>query len=436
MNKKKSLVPEIRFPEFEKDGEWEIPLFSDYIKLFRGSSPRPINQYRTSDLSGVNWIKIGDTKEVNNYVIEKVEERITAEGAKKSRKVNKGELILANSMSYGNTYLLDLDGYIYDGWFVLREYEKNFDKSYLLQLLNSNIIQRQYSKNAAGGIVQNISSEIVYNIYLPRPEKKEQKKIARCLSSLDELIRAQIDKHGALLDHKKGLLQNLFPQEGQKAPNYRFPEFKEAGDWKTSLFSKMFIFFVTNSFSRAKLNYESGLVKNIHYGDIHTKFSTLFDISKEEVPYINRDISLNGIKKENYCKVGDMIFADASEDLDDIGKSIEIINLNGEKLLSGLHTLLVRQLGNDLELGFGGYLFKSPHIRKQIKREAQGAKVLGISGTRLANIKLSFPENKKEQKKITSCLSAIDNLITAQTQKIEKLQAHKKGLMQKLFLTS
>ena len=90
------------------------------------------------------------------------------------------------------------------------------------------------------------------------------------------------------------------------------------------------------------MNYEIGTVKNIHYGDIHTKFQTLFDIMNETVPFINDEINVVRISDENYCREGDVIFADASEDLNDVGKSIEIINLNGEKLLSGLHTLLGR----------------------------------------------------------------------------------------------
>ncbi len=117
-------VPKLRFPDFRDAGEWEIKEFSKYIVLYRGSSPRPIQNYLSIDSSGVNWIKIGDTKSAKNFVISQVEEKITPEGAKKSRKVNVGELILANSMSYGKTYQVAIDGYIYDGWFVLRDYEK------------------------------------------------------------------------------------------------------------------------------------------------------------------------------------------------------------------------------------------------------------------------------------------------------------------------
>jgi len=216
-------------------------------------------------------------------------------------------------------------------------------------------------------------------------------------------------------------------------PELRFPEFLDDGEWEEKKLSSIYTFKVTNSFSRDKLNYVSGLVKNIHYGDIHTKFSTLFDIKKENVPFINSSISLEKIKNDCYCQESDIVFADASEDLADVGKSIEIISLNNEKLLSGLHTLLARQKENKFITGFGGYLFKSNKIREQIKKESQGAKVLGISGTRLSNIDISFPLDKCEQQKIADCLTSVDNLITAQSKKIEALKEHKKGLMQQLF---
>jgi len=216
-------------------------------------------------------------------------------------------------------------------------------------------------------------------------------------------------------------------------PTLRFPEFVNDREWEEEKFSDIYTLKITNSFSRDKLNYDNGLVKNIHYGDIHTKFSTLFDVIKENVPFINSSISLENIKDENYCQESDMVFADASEDLEDVGKSIEVINLNNEKLLSGLHTLLARQKKNKLITGFGGYLFKSNKIRGQIKRESQGTKVLSISGTRLSNINISYPKDKQEQQKIADCLSSVDGLISAQSQKVELLKEHKKGLMQQLF---
>lgn len=216
-------------------------------------------------------------------------------------------------------------------------------------------------------------------------------------------------------------------------PKLRFPEFTKDNEWILNQLDNVYSFISTNSFSRDDLNYIQGDVKNIHYGDIHTKFSTLFDITKENVPFINESISLDKCKQENYCKEKDMIFADASEDLKDVGKSIELVNLNNEKLLSGLHTIHARQINDEIAVGFGGYLFLNENIRKQIQRESQGAKVLGISATRLSHINIFYPQKKTEQQKIACCLSSLDEVISAEDQKLEVLKEHKKGLLQNLF---
>jgi len=216
-------------------------------------------------------------------------------------------------------------------------------------------------------------------------------------------------------------------------PKRRFPEFRDAKEWTKKPMGEVYSYKGNNSLSRDKLNYASGSIKNIHYGDIHTKFSTLFDITKETVPYVNASESQKPFKAENYCIEGDMVFADASEDLDDIGKSIEIVNLNGQRVVSGLHTILARQTVARLVVGFAGYLFKSPTIRKQIRKESQGAKVLGLSGGRLAQITIPFPSDKAEQRKIADCLASIDDLITLEVRKLDSLKKHEKGLMQQLF---
>lgn len=216
-------------------------------------------------------------------------------------------------------------------------------------------------------------------------------------------------------------------------PKRRFPEFLEGPDWQEEPMGKLYSFKGNNSLSRDKLNYERGTVRNIHYGDIHTKFSTHFDITKEVVPFVNPSESLEGFRPDNDCVAGDMIFADASEDLEDIGKSIEIVHLNGERVVSGLHTILARPEDKKLAVGFGGHLFKSRRVRSQIQRESQGAKVLGISATRLTKILLPLPPDPAEQQKIAECLSTLAELIGAESQKLDALKAHKKGLMQQLF---
>jgi len=216
----------------------------------------------------------------------------------------------------------------------------------------------------------------------------------------------------------------------RNVPTLRFSGFDE--NWKSSMIGELMDFKVTNSLSREKLNYTFGIVKNIHYGDIHTKFHTLFDIQNEEVPFINNDVPLNKIHEECFCKNGDLVFADASEDLNDIGKCIEILNTENQKLLAGLHTLLGRPKPNIFYPGFAGYLFLSQKVRTQIQREAQGAKVLGISVGRISKVELNYP-SLDEQKKISKFLSIIDTRIQTQNKIIEQLESLIKAIGQYLF---
>ena len=143
-------------------------------------------------------------------IVTSTEEKITKEGAKKSRQVNKGDLILSNSMSYGLPYIMGIDGYIHDGWFVLKNFENTFDKDYLCNLLISSAIQNQYKRLAAGGVVQNISSDLVNSVSVSIPTMMEQKKISSLLNLIDERIATQnkiIDKLQSLI---KGISSRIF----------------------------------------------------------------------------------------------------------------------------------------------------------------------------------------------------------------------------------
>ena len=408
---KKELIPELRFPEFKNEGEWIVKSIGD-ITISESSSmalnklelkPSGYPVYGADGIVGY----IDDFQQSEKYI------SIVKDGSG----VGRLKLCQSHSSVLGTLACLKSKN------------QKQHHLDWIYYLLNS----VDFSVYVKGAGIPHIYYSDFKNKNVAVPKPKEQQKIASCLSALDEMITAESQKLELFKDHKKGLMQNLFPQEGEKVPKFRFKEFEKDGDWEEKTVGEVYDFKVTNSLSREYLNYEKGKVKNIHYGDIHMKFNTLFDITKEYVPFINQDVSIEKIKKESYCIEGDIVFADASEDLNDVGKSIEIVNLNNEKLVSGLHTLLARQRERKLAIGFGGYLFKSDWIRKQIQREAQGAKVLGISATRISDVKILYPKNPKEQQKIASCLSALDKLITAQTEKTEQLKQHKKGLMQNLF---
>jgi type I restriction enzyme S subunit len=421
MSKKMGLAPKLRFPEFQdewkqyfgnqlfdpinnKDHDSSLPVLA--ITQEHGAIPRDLIDYQVS---------VTD-KSIESYKVVEI-----------------GDFIISLRSFQGGIEYSRYKGICSPAYIILR---KNTDVSeeYFKYFFKTDRFIQQLQKNLEGlRDGKMVSYQQFSELLLPTPSTPEQQKIADCLTSLDALIAAERAQLDALKAYKKGLLQNLFPAEGESLPRLRFPEFQSAGEWETAILGEVYSFKVTNTFSRDQLSYATGSVKNIHYGDIHTKFSTLFDITKETVPYINPSQPVGKIKLESYCVEGDMIFADASEDLNDVGKSIEIVNLNNEKLVSGLHTLLARQITPKLAIGFGGYLFKSDRIRTQIKKEAQGAKVLGISSGRLSNIEICFPSNKKEQQKIAELLTSIDEEIAAQGQRVAGLGVHKQGLLQGLF---
>ncbi|WP_346866982.1 MULTISPECIES: restriction endonuclease subunit S [unclassified Clostridium] len=215
-----------------------------------------------------------------------------------------------------------------------------------------------------------------------------------------------------------------------KTPKLRFPEF--SGEWEEKSIGEIFDFYTTNSFSRDCLNDITGKVKNIHYGDIHMKFPTILDVKRFHIPYINEDINIEKISPESYCKEGDVVIADASEDYADIGKSVEIKNISDEKIVAGLHTILVRDNKGITENGFRGYMLLNERVRKQIKILAVGSKVLGISKPNMAQVSVNIPESK-EQEKLASFFSLVDEKIQKQQKKVEALEEYKKGMMQKIF---
>lgn len=209
-------------------------------------------------------------------------------------------------------------------------------------------------------------------------------------------------------------------------PILRFPEFNDGKGWVISSIGELFDSLPTASYSRAFL-IETGSIGYIHYGDIHTKFNTFIDISKDQLPFIPADLK----KRYHLVKDGDLVLTDASEDYTGIGKAVEIINVGKRKAICGLHTILLRGSKQVFYTGFKTYLFQSPRVKKQIERLSVGFKVNSISFNTIKNIQLSYPNNKTEQEKIIKCLHSIETIISSCEKEIDILTEHKKALLQK-----
>jgi type I restriction enzyme, S subunit len=201
---------------FSQRGEGWVDLTLDEVCIVeRGSSPRPIKKYFTTESDGVNWIKIGDTEEGGKYV-HTTGQKITPEGAKKSRYVEEGDFILTNSMSYGRPYIMKTSGYIHDGWFVLR-LNMTLDADYFYYLLSSPVVQKQFAALASGSVVKNISGDLVKKAVLPIPPLDQQLVIVRKVMLIEEetqrLTAIYTRKLAALEELKKALLHQAFSGE-------------------------------------------------------------------------------------------------------------------------------------------------------------------------------------------------------------------------------
>lgn len=189
--------------------DWEVKTLGRCASIARGGSPRPIESYLTTSPEGVNWIKIGDVSPGAKY-IEDTEEKILSSGAKHSRKVKPGDLLLSNSMSYGRPYILSLEGCIHDGWLTIADYDGDFYRDYLYYALGSSIVVSQYEGLAAGTGVKNLNKKIVAGVQVPCPRDfDEQAAIASVLSDMDDELVSLERKIEKLVDLKEGMMQNL-----------------------------------------------------------------------------------------------------------------------------------------------------------------------------------------------------------------------------------
>lgn len=210
--------------------DWEYKKLGEVCTIERGGSPRPITDFITNDSNGINWIKIGDTKEGSKYITS-TKEKIKPEGVKKSRFVHKGDFILSNSMSFGRPYILDIDGCIHDGWLVIHDGKKFFSKDYLYYLLASPIMYSRFSQLAVGGVVNNLNSALVRKVIVPIPPISIQLSIANELDKINELIQL---KKQQLKDYDQ-LAQSIFYEMfGDPVENEKGWEVKKLGDFASS----------------------------------------------------------------------------------------------------------------------------------------------------------------------------------------------------------
>ena len=166
------------------DDEVEWKAFGEIAKIQRGASPRPIAQFITDDNEGIPWIKIGDTA-LNSKYINATAQKITKEGALKSRLLSKGDFIMSNSMSFGRPYILNLDGAIHDGWASISGFRDILFPDFLYHYLASGLVQKYWKSKINSSSVSNLNSDIIKTLPLPIPSMEEQIRIANLLDNFE-----------------------------------------------------------------------------------------------------------------------------------------------------------------------------------------------------------------------------------------------------------
>ena len=363
--------------------------------------------------NGYAMVRVTDIKSGNLNLenTNKVSEEIYYEFIR-NYKPKKGDIVLSRVGSYGIPSFVDTEEPFCMGQNTVVIEPKIINK-YLYYILNSSKIRKQVEDGSFGSGYKSLSLKNIKELKIPLPPTKaEQTAIATTLSDVDALIQSLEKLIAKKRNIKQGATQVLL-------------KLKEG--WVVITFDNAFDFLSTASYSRNVLN-EKSEMGYVHYGDIHTQWTNFLDFRKDNLP------SINNSKAKTYplLKEGDLIMADASEDYEGIGKSVEVKNLGPRKAISGLHTFLLRDKNRIFINGFRGYISLCRTVKKQLDRLATGLKVYGISKHNLKIIEIPLPP-RAEQTRIATILSDMDAEISALETKLTKCKQIKQGMMQELL---
>ena len=410
---KKQNVPKRRFPGFTEP--WEQRRFKELVLIERGGSPRPIQDYIIdNDEEGINWVKIGDAPEFGNR-IEKTSEKIKKSGLPKTRQVFPGDLILSNSMSFGKPYIMGISGCIHDGWLLIRDSNKIFDQQFLCQLLGTDQMIDQYVSLAAGSTVNNLNKDLVGSTFVTYPSLAEQKTVSLFFKKFDTLITLHQRKLDDLKLLKKGLLQKMFPKNGEKIPEIRFPGFTD--DWE----------------QRRLKDISKRIQGNDGRMDLPTLTISAGNGWMRQEDRFSANIAGNEQKNYSLLKKGDLSYNHGNSKLAKYGAVFELTDYS-EALVPRVYHSFRMIKGSSV---FIDYLFKTgrpnSELRKLISSGARMDGLLNISYEDFNNITLFIPD-EDEQFNIGAFFRQLDSLITLHQRKLDNLKLLKKGLLQEMFV--
>ena len=423
------MVPKLRFPEFLGAKEWDVKKVDELGQTLNGLTGKTASDFG-SGKPFVTYKQVFDSAWID---FEKCARATIADGENQNE-LHLGDILITTSsetpeeVGFASVIMASPPESLYlnSFCFALRPHNLNTLKPQFSQyIFRSSIYRKLVQVLAQGSTRFNISKGSFLELSLPIPLEKEQQKIADCLSSLDDLITAQAQKLKALQAHKKGLMQEVFPAEGERVPRRRFGEFEGAGEWEVDIFDGLLEVIDGDR----GINYPKA---EDFYNPEHCVFLNAKNVTKNgfsfnEIQCITKgkDESL----RKGKLKRSDIVLTTRGSvgQFAIYNKEVPFDNL---RINSGMVILRVNK-----ELISPEYFYhfcKSDLVSSTVKNLAFGNAQQQLTVAIIKQLPLYFPK-KDEQQKLASLLTSLDDLITAHTQKLEALKAHKKGLMQQLF---
>ncbi len=387
---KRALTPRLRFPEFQNAGEWD-----------------------QKALGGLCRIRTGK-KDANEGAADGAYPFFTCAEAhiySNSYSFDTEAILVAGNANVGQTNYYDGKFEAYQRTYVLSDFGEIY-VPYLYSVLSANLrpdLLAQVQTSAMSYIRLPMLEE--YQINAP-PSLPEQQRIADCVTSVDDLITAQARKVDALKTHKKGLMQQLFPREGETQPRLRFPGFQDGGEWESEPLGNLGEIVTGNTPSTAAPDLWGGGIL----------FITPTDISEDDKYQHATARTVVETKRTNILPAGSVVYT--------------CIASIGKMALTVQPSITNQQINAVVpnEKALGEFIYYAlANLTPWIKTIPASSTLAIINKTEFSKIAILYPRDKGEQRHIADCLTSLDDLIAAQTQKLNALKTHKKGLMQQLF---
>ena len=419
-NGEPELKPGLRFPEFRDAVGWKQNRLSEIASFFKGKgiskSDISANGRRPCIRYGELYTRYGEVIDDvysrtdvadTDLFFSKANDVVIPGSGETKLDIAKASCVIHDDVALGG----DLN--------IIRTRHKGIFLSYYL-----NVKRLDIAKIAQGDTVAHLYPSQLKKLAIAIPDELEQQKIADCLTSVDELIVAQARKVDALKIHKKGLMQQLFPREGETQPRLRFPEFRDGPLWEKNMLGDLL------QITSSKRVHESDWVDNGVPFYRAREIVALHNLEPISPLFISEDLYSYNAQKSGEIFPGDLLVTGVGS----IGVPYAVQNKDCFYFKDG-NIIWLKNRDTKLLGQFLYLLYESQYVQSQIKTMAGVGTVGTYTIDNAKKTSVMFPANQEEQKKVADCLTSVDDLIAAQVRKVDALKTHKKGLMQQLFPT-